>query len=91
MLHSRAGHYAPRVNCDFRRVRIGSDESPAAEKYSAEVSGDNQNAVGQLFFLQDIECRHSRRALRLAVIRKAADVALSDYICRDIVRRVPVL
>ena len=72
-------------NADGGGMAVSTHQSAAAQQNTAEITGDNDRAVGKIIFLNDIEYRHSRCAGRFTVIGIAGNAAVPQPIGVDVV------
>ena len=70
---------------------ICPDKSAGAEKRAAEISGCNNNTVGQILFKKNIKHGYPCRALRLTVIGIPSSLTVPEDVGVDIVGRIPML
>ena len=71
-------------------MRIRTNETAAPEQNAAEIARGDRDDIRNAAFAQDIQHRHTGRALRLAVIRKAHGAVAQD-IRIDVVTGIPML
>lgn len=72
-------------------MRVRSYKPASAEQDPAEIAGDNDNAVGNSRFFNNVENRSSRSSLRFAVVGITFDILSAQYIGVNVVFGVPVL